>query len=180
MHYKILDGNKATNGGRYEYSLPTQSADGAWTPGEWTEPITDLVACESGYHLAKDEQLIQWLGPDIYEAEATGQMIDAGDKIVCESVRLTRKLTGWNDQTARLLSVWCAREALKLIDNPDPRSIAACDVAEKFANGEATEEELAAARDAAWAAAWAAAWDAAWAAAWDAQYKKLIEMIDAR
>jgi hypothetical protein len=96
---------------------------------------------------------------------------------------LTRK-EFMTDRDIRLFAVWCAREALKLIENPDQRSINACDVSEKFANGQATSEEWAAARDAAraaardaagaaardaaWAAAGAAAWDAAGAAAWDA------------
>ncbi len=81
------------------------------------------------------------------------------------------------DRDMRLFAVWCAREALKLLENPDQRSIDACDVAERFANGEATSDELSAARDAAWDAAvdrWdaarAAAWDAAWAAARDAAW----------
>jgi hypothetical protein len=47
-----------------------------------------------------------------------------------------------SEKDLRLFSVWCAREALKLIENPDERSINACNVAEKFANGEATIEEL--------------------------------------
>jgi hypothetical protein len=110
---------------------------------------------------------------------------------------------GWiDDKTLRLFAVWCAREVLKLVDNPDPRSIAACDVAERFANGAATQQEMAAARSGAWAAARAAAWDAtgawvaawawdatgawaaaraaawAWDAAWDAQLKHLIEMLE--
>ena len=90
---------------------------------------------------------------------------------------------GWiDDKTLRLFAVWCAREALKLIDNPDPRSVAACAVSERYANGEATSEELSAAWDAAWAAAWDAAWDAARdaarAAAWDAQINHLIEMLE--
>ena len=72
-----------------------------------------------------------------------------------------------SDKDMRLFAVWCAREALKLIPEPDERSVNACDVAEKFANGEATEEEL----NAAWAAVWAvrdaanAAARAVWAAA---------------
>jgi hypothetical protein len=89
------------------------------------------------------------------------------------------------DREIRLFGVWCARQVQHLMT--DPRSIAALDVAERFANGEATQYELnAAARDAArdasdaardaasdaardaraaaWAAAWAAASDAAWAA----------------
>jgi hypothetical protein len=48
-----------------------------------------------------------------------------------------------------LFAVWCAREALKLIADPDERSVETCNVVERYANGEATEEELLAARDAA-------------------------------
>ena len=66
------------------------------------------------------------------------------------------------DKTWRLLAVRFAREVQHLMK--DPRSLKALDVAERYANGEATDKELAAARDAAWAAAGAAA-GAAWAAA---------------
>ena len=97
-----------------------------------------------------------------------------------------------NDKKLRLFAVWCARQVRHLMT--DPRSINALDVAERYANGKATDEELAAvreaagaaareavreaageaageaawaaAREAAWAAAWAAAGAAAWAAAW--------------
>jgi hypothetical protein len=62
----------------------------------------------------------------------------------------------------RLYAVWCARQVQHLMT--DPRSLAALDVAERHANGEATDEELAAARDAARDAASAAAWYAAMAA----------------
>ena len=86
-----------------------------------------------------------------------------------------------DERTLRLFAVWCARQALALSDNPDPRSVAACDVAERYANGLATGEELAAAGDAAWDAAWAAARDAAWdaarAAAWDAMLAHLRLML---
>ena len=62
----------------------------------------------------------------------------------------------------RLYAVWCARRVQSLVK--DPRSVTALDVAERYANGAASNDELAAA----WAAAWAAARDAAWAAARDA------------
>ena len=67
------------------------------------------------------------------------------------------------DREIRLYAVWCVRQAQHLLT--DKRSLDALDVAERYANGEATDAELAAAGDAAWAAraAWAAA-DAAWAA----------------
>ena len=76
-----------------------------------------------------------------------------------------------SEKCMRLFAVWSARQVQHLMT--DPRSIAALDIAERFANGEATNEELLAARDAACAAAWAATWDAerdaAWAATWDAE-----------
>ena len=84
-------------------------------------------------------------------------------------------------RTARLFAVAVARAALALVENPDPRSIVAVDVAERHANGEASGDEL----DAAWAAAWDAArdaardatWVAAWAAARDAQIITLRELL---
>ena len=44
----------------------------------------------------------------------------------------------------RLFAVWCARQVQHLMT--DPRSIAALDVAERYARGEATDAELAAAQ----------------------------------
>ena len=73
-----------------------------------------------------------------------------------------RAVTG-HDREIRLYAVWCARRVQHLMI--DPRSIAALDVAERYANNLATEHDLEAAWDAAWAAARDAAGDAAWAAA---------------
>ena len=72
------------------------------------------------------------------------------------------------DRDARLFAIWCAREVQHLM--ADPRSLDALDVAERFADGRASIDELGAAKAAARAAAGAAraaAW-AAQAAAWDA------------
>ena len=74
----------------------------------------------------------------------------------------------------RLFAVWCASQVKHLMT--DGRSLEALNVAERYANGQATDEELRAARaaardaalDAAWYAALDAARDAAWLAAWDA------------
>ena len=111
-----------------------------------------------------------WTGTvlDILDLKITTE-----DKIwvVCRNELVSEKLM-------RLFAVWCARQVQHLLK--DERPLKALDVAEAYANGNATKEELAAARatarDAAWAAAGdaagaaagAAAWDAAWAAAGDA------------
>ena len=84
-----------------------------------------------------------------------------------------------SDKLMRLFAVWSARQVQHLMQ--DQRSINALDVAERFANGLATQQEMADAWDAAWDAAWAVARAAgraaARAAAVDAQEVKLREMI---
>ena len=65
------------------------------------------------------------------------------------------------DHEIRLFAVWCARQVQHLMT--DPRSLAALDVAERFANGTATKDELSDAARAA-RAAYDVAYDAAYAA----------------
>jgi len=80
-----------------------------------------------------------------------------------------------DERTYRLFAIWCARNT-PLLDGrktgdllTDPRSLAALEVAERFANGAATKQELedawSDAELAAWSAAEAAASSAAWATA---------------
>ena len=72
------------------------------------------------------------------------------------------------DRDIRLYGVWCARQIEYLMT--DQRSKDALDVAERYANGQATDDELNAARYAAYVAACVAARDAACDAACDAAY----------
>ena len=76
-----------------------------------------------------------------------------------------RAVSGY-EREIRLYAVWCARQVQHLMT--DPRSLAALDVSERHANKQATDDELTAARDAAWAAARDAAWGDARAASRDA------------
>jgi aromatic ring hydroxylase len=114
-----------------------------------------------------------------------------GDKIAGRN----REVLAAHDITRelRLFGCWCARQVWHLLT--DERSRNAVEVAERFADGQSTKEELAAAwaaardaaRDAVGAAAWdaqCAAWDAAKAAAshavWDAQRAEFNRMITER
>lgn len=95
------------------------------------------------------------------------------------------KLDILDDKERRLLACYMVRNT-PLTDGrtvwdllTDDRSRNAVVVAERYANGNATQEELAAARAAAWDAAWDAAGDAR-DAAWDAQSKHIIKKYGKR
>ncbi len=73
------------------------------------------------------------------------------------------------EKEARLYAVACARRVQHLMN--DQRSIDALDVAERYAHGNATNQEL----SAAWDAAWCAARDAANAARYAADAANAVE-----
>ena len=166
--YKVLaKGGEPNHGGSGQYHLPTKREDGTWKPGKWMPAIEgEIVPCENGYHLCRPDDLVLWLGPEIYEAEYKGDRVDGDYKIVVRQVRLLRRVETWNERTAREFACWCVRQIWHLLD--DERSKNAVVVAEKYARGEATDEELDAACDAAWVAAWNASWTAPVAAVVDA------------
>lgn len=87
-------------------------------------------------------------------------ILDREDIPVIDRLWVVTKLIP--EKEARLFAVWCARDALKLVDNPDPRSIEACNVAERFAHGKATKDELQEAKEAAKEVTWDTAKEATW------------------
>jgi len=164
--YKVLsEGGAAYRGGTGVWHLPKGKR-----PGKWMPPIPKPKPYVRGYNVCRREDLVEWLGPEIYEVEIRGVKIQVIDKTVVEQARLLRRLDTWTERTARLFACDCAERALALTDSPDQRSVEAISVARRFANGAATKQELAAARDAAWDAAteWQAATKAADDAAWAA------------
>ena len=135
------------------------------------ELLRDWYACYS-------DDRIHELVP--VEGLTPAQVLDRTDVPVEDRLWVVLRESVIPRRELHLLACKWAREALAVVGNPDPRSVAAIDCAERFARGKATTEELAAARDAACdaardavrddarAAARAAAWAAAWAAACDA------------
>ena len=176
--YKVLDeNNRSMHGGA-----------ATWTPGEWMPAVEGpLVPCANGYHLCRRQDLVNWLGPVIRVAEYQGERVDCDPpaarpdetKVVVRQAMVGERLTTWNERTARLFACDCAEHVLPLFERKHPddeRPRRAIETARRFANGQATPDELDAARDADWDAAWDAARaaardaarDAAWAAARDA------------
>ena len=82
-----------------------------------------------------------------------------------------------SEKDIRLFAVWCAREALKLDKKQNQRSIEACNVAERYANGEASDDEFKFAELAAMAAR-TAAWEAALAAREAAFSEAITAQVD--
>jgi hypothetical protein len=112
-------------------------------------------------------KLLHYLGKTTTDDEPLAILTILDSNGLDDALWCLRAVTG-HDREIRLYAVWCARQVLHRMT--DPRSIAALDVAERYANGLATPQELYAAGDAAWAAAGAAAGAAAWDAAGDAAW----------
>jgi len=122
--------------------------------------------CESGW-----SKLLKHLDKTKADDESLPFSVIVESNGIEDAIWCCRTVEGY-DKEWRLFAVWCARQVQHLMT--DERSIKAIDIAERFANGDATKDELYAAWNAAWAVAWAAAGaaasDAAWAAASDAAW----------
>lgn len=151
-YYKVLDERgRSCHGGSAVWSLPTRNADGTWTPGDWMPEVGGILRlCLTGYHIVTIDQLLDWLGPRIFEVEigsnvmrvninpdlalerTVGQtylQIDASigadvihgpDKSVVRQCRLTRECLGWNEWTARLFACDCAEKVLYIYEAEYP------------------------------------------------------------
>ena len=166
-YYKVLsEKGAAYHGGKGRWSLPTKNK-----PAKWMPEIGDISPCERGYHLCRRNDLIEWLGPVIWLVEPGGIIVEAGNKVVTNRARLIKQLN-WDKRIARLFAADCAEHVLCYFEErypEDKRPRNAIDITRKFANGQATQKDLAAWDSARAAAAWAA-WDAAGDAARDAAW----------
>lgn len=151
--YKVtgLDG-KAIYGG-----------SGKWVEGRWRTIKGRLIPCKNGLHLCRGEDLVIWLGPEIWEAEvAEDAETQVSDGLaVVSKARVIRRLP-WDEDKARSFAIDCAEHVLPLVDpgNDVPRRTIELARADEIGWKEARHAGRAAATmaDAAWAAARAIAW----------------------
>ena len=173
------------------------SGTGRYTEGRWRSVSGVLVPCRNGLHATTADNLVPFINAELWRVESGGEHLwhedtSLGRKFVCRRLRTVELVEAWNERTARLFAADCAERVLPMFDAQSPnddRPRRAIETARRFANGEATRGELAAAgaaaRDAAGAAAWAAARAAARAAAGAAaraaergwQNRRLAEML---
>ena len=145
----------------------------------------EIELCRRGFHssLRIIDALQYAPGNIISYCAVGGKIIYDADKLVSSQRRHIHVIDA--ERILHEFAVWCAEQALSLIANPDPRSIAALTAKREWLDGKINDHELEAARVAAWvaageaasAAASAAARAAAWVAAWEAQNIKLEQMV---
>jgi hypothetical protein len=158
--------------------------------GETLTVEPPVILCERGLHASVRaiDALEYAPGNTLCRVRLSGQIVAPANE---NKLAATERTVLWRADASKLMHVfacWCAAEALRCEEKAgrevDVRSWDAIGTKIAWLDGEATDADLAAARDAARAAAWAAAWaaardaardaaraaarDAAWAAAWAA------------
>ena len=94
QYYKVLVDGQSFHGGSLTWGLPTQGADGEWTPGAWHEVDGGVVVCRNGLHLTSAPANWMRPGATVYLAEHSGETdTDGGDKIAARRARLLRPAT---------------------------------------------------------------------------------------
>jgi len=124
--------------------------------GKWFEVEGVLMPCISGLHLCRAKDLLEWLAPEIWEAEYEGECIEEKDKLIVRKARLIRRLENWDLTAARLFELDCAEHFLwryEEVHNEDKRPRKAIEIARRYIEGKAEEKELMRAVDEAWLAA---------------------------
>ncbi|KKK67882.1 hypothetical protein LCGC14_2949620 [marine sediment metagenome] len=147
-------------------------AEPAWKVGERRTYEGKIVLCSSGYHSSQT-----WYNALQYAPGPIACIVDISKPVERDTdkqVSATRTLVDYRDATRelRLFGADCAERVLYLFEKQRPnddRPRKAIEVARRFANGEATDQE----RAAAWDAAWDAAGNAAGAAARRWQRRRL-------
>jgi hypothetical protein len=160
--------------------MKSENGNHKWKLGKWYHHDGELELCNSGFHACKTalQSLSYVYGDKWFIVEAKGKMIKDDDKFVCSDMRLVKEIP--INKVVKHFALRCAKRSLKYYTKqyPNDNRVSECiRITELYLDGEATLQELEAARRAAWSAgsagsaAWSAAWSAgsaAWSAAWNA------------
>ena len=116
-----------------------------------------IKLCHMGFHgSGKLMDALKYApGPIVCRVELSGKIIKGDDKYVASERTVIKMADATN--VLHEFACLCAEDALKLVKNPDPQSVAAIEAKRKWLRGEITDKELYAAKAAAGGAAWLAA-----------------------
>ena len=165
--YKWTDAEGKT-WGDFQWPLPHDGKPGDWVPALEGE----IIPCERGYHVCKTQDLIWWINARLFEVQCQGDQVrqegHESKNVFRGPCRLVREIECWNERTARLFACDCAERILPIYEKARPGDGRVRDciaTVRRYADGTATERELAAAGAAAGVATEAVAGAAAGAAA---------------
>lgn len=96
--------------------------------------LRELTLCYDPSEIMPEDEFIT-LKEAIIKYRNSVRSKDDVIRVVCSSKFMS-------ERELRLFAIWCAREALKLVETPESASIEACNAAEQHVNGKATDEEL--------------------------------------
>ena len=110
--YKFLRPDGSGVFTRFAWPLPGRE------PGAWVE--APVVACRSGVHACRAEDLPLWLGQDLYEIELGGRIVAERMKVVAARGRLLRRIGAWDEAARAAYTQDCVARAHALAaDLPD-------------------------------------------------------------
>ena len=99
-------------------------------------------SCRAANACWSDDDLAKTIPP---QGLSPAEVASREDVRLVDRVWALTNAAGMSPRDQRLFACRTARRALSRVASPDPRSVHAIDVAERYAVGEATDEELAAA-----------------------------------
>jgi hypothetical protein len=79
-----------------------------WPVDEWVE-AERVEPCRGGIHACRIRDLPVWMGPELWEIELEGEVIEQERKLVAARGRLLHRVPGWNEELLEGFGRFCAR-----------------------------------------------------------------------
>lgn len=105
--YKFLRPGGKTIFSSFEWALPEGGR-----PGAWVDAIVD--PCQSGVHACRHRDLPYWVGPELYELELDGEIVEERSKVVASRGRIIRRVDSWTDRARDEYTRMCAERAREI------------------------------------------------------------------
>jgi hypothetical protein len=111
-----------------------------WPAGEWVE-AGGAELCVRGVHACRPPDLPYWIGPELWQIELDGEILEEPRKVVAERGRLVRPIDTWNAESRRRFAEGCAVRACERAEvargeHADAIAGYAADAAANVARGE--------------------------------------------
>ena len=86
----------------------------SWRPEVWVE-ADHADPCRRGIHACHTRHLPIWLGPELWEIELGGEIIEGERKLVAQRGRLTHRIENWTPDLAMEFGRFCVRRTRRRV-----------------------------------------------------------------